>query len=190
MEKCFHFNTLYFFFKSYYYFFNCWQVLLQLLVLLQGITLVKDELWSLVALNPSQAMTSRNLGMVHMMILTMTMKMKTKMMTSRNLGMVYMMIMTMTMVTKSITNRIHSRQGAALVCLMEVGLSAPNDHQDGHDENDHDDHDNDDDHMMIIRLLMIMIMMTMMMTMIMMIIAIMIRIPESRRQHKECSRRR
>ena len=39
------------------------------------------------------------------------------------------------------TNRIHSKQGAALVCLMGVGLSAPNDH---HDDNDHD-HDDDDD---------------------------------------------
>ena len=79
---------------------------MQLLVLPQGITLVKDELWSLVALNPSQAMTSRNLGMVYMMIMTMTMvtksmKMKTKIMTSRNLGMVHMMIVTMTMMTTS-----------------------------------------------------------------------------------------
>ena len=43
------------------------------------------------------------------------------------------------------TNRIHSRQGAALVFLMEVGLSAPNDHHDDYDHNDDNDHDHDDD---------------------------------------------
>ena len=43
------------------------------------------------------------------------------------------------------TNRIRSRQGAALVCLMGVGLSAPNDHYDDYDHHDDNDHDHDDD---------------------------------------------
>ena len=49
----------------------------------------------------TKIMTSMNLGMMHMIVLKMTMMTNSmKIMTSRNLGKVHMIIMTMTMMKK------------------------------------------------------------------------------------------